>query len=468
MSEMPTHVHLIGIGGINMSAIAKLLFRSGVKVSGSDVVASEQTEELVRKGIPVIIGHEQAFVPEDATLIIYSSAVPESDPERRQARARGLRELTNFEFLAQWAQDQRVVLVTGTHGKSTTTALAGLMLIEGGLDPLVIVGSKVPAFTDGNVRSGGGSIWLIEGDEYARHFLAFQPQAILINNIELDHTDIFPTLDHMVGAFRELLHQVRDGGLVVANADDRNVSTLLGGERTALEARGVKIVTYGYGAHAMVRVSDEAIRVGEQLFLIKDERGQMIRGSLHVPGRMNICNATGAAALALALGAGTEPIRRAVNAFTGIWRRFETISDKDGVLVISDYGHHPTAIRSTLEAARSFYPGRRIVLCFQPHQHNRTRQLFLDFVPSFDLADALVLVEIYDVPGRKTHEDEQVSSKDLCDAIRHHDADRLSQRPLEYAATVHEASPIIERWKRKGDIVIVMGAGDVYKIAEKL
>ncbi len=465
---MPTHVHLIGIGGINMSAIAKLLLRSGITVSGSDAVKTELTEELAQKGIHVTIGSEESYLPAETSLVIYSSAVPENNKERLEARARNLRQITNFDFLAEWAQEQEVVLVTGTHGKSTTTALAGLMLIESRLDPLVIVGSKVPAFPDGNVRSGAGRIWLIEGDEYARHFLAFHPSAILINNIELDHTDIFPTLEDMIEAFRQLLHQVRDHGLVVVNADDRNVGTLIGSERAALEARGVRVVTCGYGAHAMVRVSDEGIRGGEQQFLLKDGAGRLIRSSLHIPGRMNICNATGAAALALGLGAHPEAIRKAINAFTGIWRRFEKISEKDGVLVVSDYGHHPTAVRVTLEAARAFYPGRRLVLCFQPHQHNRTRQLFLDFVPAFDLADALLLVEIYDVPGRKAPEDEHISSRDLVDAIRHHDADRLCQRPLEYAETPADALPVIARWKRRGDIIIVMGAGDVYKIAEQI
>jgi UDP-N-acetylmuramate-alanine ligase len=191
----------------------------------------------------------------------------------------------------------------------------------------------------------------------------------------------------------------------------------------------------------MVRVSDEAIRPGEQQFLLKDEAGHLIRATLRVPGKMNICNTVGAAALSLALGASAEAVRKAVQSFTGIWRRFEQISDKDGVLVISDYGHHPTAIRATLEAARSFYPGRRIILCFQPHQHNRTRELFLDFVPAFDLADVLILVEIYDVPGRKTAQDEHISSQDLYDAIRHHDADRLCQRSLEFAPTPEDALP---------------------------
>ncbi len=450
-----------------MSAIAKLLLRAGVGVTGSDSTASEQTDELIRKGIHVTIGQVEASIPTEAQLVIYSSAVPEENIERMQARARGLRQLTNFEFLAEWSQNQKIVLITGTHGKSTTTAIAGLILEASGQDPLVIVGSKVPGFVDGNVRPGAGHLWVIEGDEYARHFLAFHPSVVLINNIELDHTDIFSGLEDMVDAFRKLLDQMQDGGTVVANADDRNVSALIGSERTSLEARNIKIVTYGYGAHATVRVSDEAIRTGEQQFLVKDEAGHLIRVSLHVPGRMNAMNATGAAALALSLGAEPASVQRVLNKFTGIWRRFETVSDVDGILTISDYGHHPTAIRMTLEATRSFYPGRRILLCFQPHQHNRTRQLFLDFVPAFDLADALILAEIYDVPGREEAADATVSSKDLCDAIRHHDADRLCRRPLECARDPEEAQELIQRWQKPGDIVLIMGAGDIYRIVKK-
>lgn len=468
MSETLRHVHLIGIGGINMSAVAKLLLQSGIKVSGSDVVESELTREVARKGGQIKIGQEEASIPADANLVVYSSAVPEDNIERRESRSRGLRQVTNFEFLAEWARDQEVVLITGTHGKSTTTALAGLMGVEAGLDPLVIVGSKVPAFREGNVRSGAGRYWIIEGDEYAKHFLAFHPSAVLVNNIELDHTDVFPDLEAMVDAFRSLLHQVRDGGLVIANADDRNVGTLIGHERAALEARRVRIITYGYGAHADVRVSDEVVKPGEQSFLLKDDQGHLIRASLHVPGRMNVVNAAGAAALLLGLGAPTEAIRKAIGEFAGIWRRFEMVSDKDGVLVVSDYAHHPTAVRLTLEAARGFYSGRRIVLCFQPHQRNRTRHLFLDFIPALDAADALVLTEIYDVAGREAKEDAAISSQDLVDALCHHDADRLCRRPLEYARDPEEALDILGRWKKKGDLVIVMGAGDIYQIADRL
>lgn len=461
-------VHLVGIGGINMSGVAKLLLQAGVRVSGSDAEESENTQELKRMGIEVKIGHVAENVPPDADLLIYSSAVPESNVERMEGRKLNVRQLTNFQFLGEWTAGKQVVLITGTHGKSTTTALAGLMLLEAKKDPTVIVGSKVPSFPDGNIRLGKSDLFVIEGDEYARHFLEFHPNALVLNNIELDHTDIFPDLPALVQAFRELLQQVKDDGLIVANADDPNVGTLLGEERRHLEARGVRIKTFGFGAHAVSQIADYTVKQEEQVFALRDERGLVTRFSLKVPGRMNILNATAASTLVMALGCPSEVVRAVLGVFSGIWRRFERVSDRDGILVISDYGHHPTAVKQTLEAARSFYPGRRIVLCFQPHHKNRTKHLFLDFIPAFDLADALILSEIYDVKGREAKDDQDISSRDLEEAILHHDADRGMARAVGYVPNPQEALTLLKRWRKTGDIIIVMGAGDIYKIAPKV
>ncbi len=465
-----TRAHLIGIGGINMSAVAKLLVDAGVTVSGSDAKDSEETRALVGRGITVHIGHSPMNLPEACDAVIYSSAVPEQNPERIAARAKGIREMTNFEFLGAWTASAYTVLVTGTHGKSTTTSLVGLMLTQAGKNPTVVVGSKVPKFEEGNLRLGTQDLWVIEGDEYARHFLEFRPKAVLINNIELDHTDVFPDLPTMIDAFRALLARVQDRGMVIANADDANVSSLIGEERRALEARGIRVKTFGFGAHADVQVVDYAVRPAEQAFGLRNEHGYIARFTLGVPGKMNVSNAAGAATLATLLAAPAEAIRSVLAEFTGIWRRFEKIAEDAGqkITILSDYGHHPTAVRETLAAAKGFYPGRRIVLCFQPHHRNRTKHLFLEFVPSFDLADALLLCEIYDVAGRDDSADQDISSRDLEEAILHHDADRAVTRPLQYAATPADARELLKRWKKPGDVIIVMGAGDVYLIAPEI
>jgi UDP-N-acetylmuramate--alanine ligase len=465
----PKHVHLIGIGGINMSAVAKLLKAAKIGVSGSDAHKSELTEELEKQGIPVMIGHDGKNVPPETDVLVYSSAVPESNVERMEGRKRGLTQLTNFQFLGSWTSEaSRLVLITGTHGKSTTTALTGLLLEKEGMDPTVVVGSRVPSFPDRNLRLGRQDFWVIEGDEYARHFLEFRPTAVVLNNIELDHTDVFPDIETMVEAFRKLLSQVRDKGVVIANADDARVGSLIGEQRAALEARGVHIVTFGFGAHADVQIVDHVTRAGEQSFALRDAHGLVTRYLLHVPGRMNVMNAAAAVTLTSTIGISAESARAVLGTFSGIWRRFEKIAEKNGITVISDYGHHPTAIVATLEAARGFYPGRRIVLAFQPHHRNRTKHLFLDFIPAFDRADALLLVEIYDVTGREGQQDADVSSRDLLDAVIRHDADRAVKRTTEFATDPDAALETLKRWAKEGDVVIVMGAGKLYSIAMKI
>jgi len=451
-----------------MSGLAKLLVKAGVIVSASDITKSEITDELKKKGIDVKIGHAKKNIPADAELVIYSSACPDTNLERVEARARQLRQINNFQFLGEMTEDRHTVLVCGTHGKSTTTALVGSMLIEGGLNPTVIVGTRVPGFKDRNAYLGGEEIFVIEGDEYAKHFLAFHPTAVILNNIELDHTDVFPDIESLMQTFQELLTHVQPKGIVIANANDPHIQTLIGQERSRLEARGITIKTFGFGSHADIQIADVTNKPGAQLFAVRDDQGLVSRFTLQLPGRMNVMNATGALTLALQLGVSGDAIRRVLESFEGVWRRFERIADYHNMLVISDYAHHPTAIAATLEAAKQFYPGRRIVLCFQPHHRHRTKHLFLDFVPSFDKADVLILTEIYDVAGRDDSQDQDISSRDLEQAIMHHDADRGVKRLVEYAANPEEALQTLRRLRVAGDVILVMGAGDIYLIANKV
>ncbi len=466
MSFSVKHVHLIGIGGINMSAIAKLLRHQGIGVSGSDASTSEMTDELIRLGIEVKIGHAGANVPHETDLILYSSAVPESNVERAEGRKRPVRQINNFQFLGEWTADARTLLVTGTHGKSTVTAMLGLLLEAGGMDPTVLVGSRVASFPEGNLRMGRKDFYVIEGDEFARHFLEFHPWGVIINNMELDHTDVYADMQAVVETFRELLRRVQDRGIVVANADDPQVSTLIGQERAHLEQRGVRIRTFGAGSHADIQMMDMACKTGEQTFSLRDGQGLVTRHTLLIPGRMNAMNATAALTLARALGVTQDATARVFSSFRGVWRRFEIVSDLGGMTVVSDYGHHPTAVRATLEAARSFFPNRRVMLCFQPHHRNRTKHLFSDFVSSFDRADVLILCEIYDVVGRDAKEDAIVSSHDLLQAVERHDAERGMHRSLTYAADPAASLAEVQRGKKSGDVIIVMGAGDIYCIAK--
>ena len=455
-------VHLVGIGGINMSAVAKLLLAAGVRVSGSDVQENEQTKILAARGVKIAIGHAASNIPADADLVIYTSAVGPVSPgyiEREEAQRRGIRELTNFQFLGEWSADRKTVLVVGTHGKSTTTAMLGLIAEKAHLDPTIIVGSKVASFAEGNLRLGSSDLFIIEGDEYAKHFLEFKPYGVLLNNIELDHTDIFPTIETMVGTFRELILKIRYGGILVANVGDGNVKKLLMQEAASLELLHVRVVGFNGGMENEWKVS-HTFDAGYTHVSI-ERPGVVYRFVLNVPGAHNALNAAGAALMGLELGASYPDIAGALEAFRGIWRRFELVRDKDDIRIYSDYGHHPTAIASTLAAAKEMSMGSRVVLCFQPHHHNRTKHLFLDFVPSFDLADALVLCEIYDVAGRDATEDGDVSSHDLVDAVIRHDADRGVKRLVEFAEGPDAAVQRTLELAEPGDVVIFMGAGDI-------
>ncbi|MFH1705143.1 MAG: UDP-N-acetylmuramate--L-alanine ligase [Patescibacteria group bacterium] len=460
--------HLIGVGGINMSAVAKLLLSAGVHVSGSDLSANDQTEILAARGASIYIGEAPENIPQDCELVITTSAAPVANKERIAAAERRIPEMTNFAFLGKWFAEAKTFVVAGTHGKSTTTAMLGLILERAGLDPTVIVGSKVPTFTDGNLRLGKSDLFVIEGDEYAKHFLEFKADGVILNNLELDHTDVFTNIENLLLSFHELVGQVKDGGIVVVNISDARLAGLIETEWEALNGRGIKIVTFGLatGATLASEESGDAWSVSSrqtaELHAVRLNRNETQHDfNLHVIGEFNAMNAAAAALLAEAVGASWQDITAALESFKGIWRRFEFLEDRQGALIYSDYGHHPTAVSATLKAARTAFPDKRIVLCFQPHHRNRTKILFLDFVPSFDLADVLVLGEIYEVSGRDDEPDKDISSRDLLDALARHDASREAKRVLEFGGAIAAAVKRTLELSVAGDLVIFMGAGDI-------
>lgn len=475
-------VHLTGIGGISMSAVAKILVASGIKVTGSDVKSNEQTELLVARGVTVHIGEDPAFVAPETELLIYTSAAPETNRERAAAKERKIPELTNFQFLGEWFAEKRVVLVTGTHGKSTTTALLGRALIAAEKDPTVLVGSKVPDFEEGNLRLGGSDLVVIEGDEYAKHFLEFKPYGVSINNIELDHTDVYANLEEMVATFGELLARVQNGGIILANMSDARVEALIALTSQSLEARHVSVIPFGvkHGWNITERkiisstelASDSLERadtVNEvQHIYISNPNGEVMEIALQIPGEFNAMNALAALSMAEALEADRSKAISSLDSFTGIWRRFESLGVKQGVHVYSDYGHHPTAVSQTLRAAHEAFPDKKIILCFQPHHRNRTKQLFFEFEASFDKADALILCEIYDVAGREAKEDERISSRDFLDVLSRRDAEYGVTRQVSYAANPTEAIQQARAACKPGDVLIIMGAGDIDVIARKM
>ncbi len=463
-------VHLIGIGGINMSAVAKLLVKSGHTVTGSDVKTSEATDELIKMGIKIAIGpHDERNLPNDAQAVVHTSAAPESNPERLAAKARNLPDITNFEWLGSWFKGDKVVLVTGTHGKSTTTAVLGKMCEDGGLDPTVVVGSRLSEWPDGNLRVGKSDLVIIEGDEYAKHFLEFSPAAVIVNNIELDHTDVYKDLDDIRKTFEKLLHQAKKGGTVVANGESDPVRLAL---KPFMATNVLKTVFFGDVPESVAHVPGSPVTAKdlEAKTHIKWEDGQtkvrieksgwVLDLESNLLGRHNGMNVAAAALMAHELGAEDQAIKKASSEFNGIWRRMELLTERDGVKIFSDYGHHPTAVSANIQALREAFPDKRLVLCFQPHHKNRTKQLFDQFAACFDRADVLILCEIYDVAGRDADGDADMSSQKLLDAVKN----REMARPLtdmEYAPDPATAVKRTLELIKPGDVCVFMGAGDM-------
>lgn len=455
-------IHCIGVGGIGISAVAKFLVVKGKAVSGSDAQASMIIDNLAKgllvKGLgaakpvhpEVWIGSHPEKISKDIDLIVYSEAVPIEDPERAKAAELGIPQLGHFDFLGELSKEYRTICVTGTNGKSTTTAMTGKIFEEAGLDPTVFVGTLVPGWELGNLRVGKSDILIIEGDEYKQKMVKLWPETTVITNIAEDHLDVYRDLEHIVATFAECADKTTK--MVILNRDDKNSMRLMNAQRREFGH---------YATPVYYRINQRNVVPGGQEFVFS---GPMDLGSieLRIPGEFNAYNAVAAASVAREYGIHMTHIQKALKAFPGVWRRFERVGEYKGAEIISDYGHHPDAIRGTLEAAHELFPGRRVVLCFQPHQHSRTKALFADFVKSFADADVVVLPEIYHVEGRN-EEEGKISSQDLLDALKPN-----FDKPMFYAKDLIEAQAILEKEIKAGDVVLIMGAGSVDEIVRKL
>lgn len=443
------NIHCIGIGGIGISAIAKFLVAQGKTVTGSDAFASKITRELETRGVTVSIGHAAENLPMNADLVVYTEAAGPENVERAEAERRGIRQLGHFDFLGELSKEYRTICVTGTNGKSTTTAMTGLIFEAAKLDPTVFVGSLVPGWKDGNLRLGKSDILILEGDEYKKKMLKLHPETTLITNVEADHLDVYRDLEDIEDAFHQLGTQTSK--LVLQNIFefDRHIYC----EEGEAEAKYFGEEFIGKPRWPWFWRPQKKTRVIENGW-------QSLGGvELQIPGEFNMMNAFGARAIARAYGIDDAITHKALRAFKGIWRRFEKVGEFKGATVISDYGHHPTAIKGTLKAAKEFYPGRRVVVLFEPHQHSRTKELFADFVASFADADVAIISEIYHVEGRLASEGD-VSSRDIVQAI--------ALPTVTYAPDLTSAESMLRKVVQKGDVVIVMGAGDVDKVARNL
>ncbi|HEY5139577.1 MAG TPA: Mur ligase domain-containing protein, partial [Methylococcales bacterium] len=366
-------IHFIGIGGIGISSLAYLSLAEGKRVTGSDATGSALTDDLMEEGADIYIGHNADNVTDDTELAIYTEAIDqENNPEFLRAKEMGIPVLSYFEALGQIARTKKTIAVVGTHGKTTTTAMLGLALIDAGFDPLVIVGSKVRKFNGRNINIGKGDVFVAEACEYRRSFLSIAPFGVVFLNCEAEHLDYYKDEADYISAYKELIEQIPVDGFLVANMEDKNV------RKIAKNCAG--------------RIIPVTMKDADELDL-----------HMQVMGDFNRLNATQAFWAAEALGADVEKTRDSLEHFTGTWRRMEVKGEFNGALLLDDYGHHPTEVFSTLQAIKNKYPDKNLICVFQPHQYSRTHLLINEFKRAFEYADKLIITDIY--AARDTDED---------------------------------------------------------------
>jgi len=436
-----------------MRAAAAVLLRQGAVVSGSDRLASAATAKLSEAGATVRIGQDPANLPDALDLVVVSAAIDEANPELCEARRRGCRIIKYAQLLGQLMQDHVGVAVAGTHGKSTTTAMTAFILRQAGLDPTFVIGAGVDQLGGGS-GLGEGPHFVVEACEFDRSFLHLSPKLAAILNIEEDHLDCYSGLAQIVEAFAAFASRVPRDGVVIANYEDRAVTT-------ALASASASIERFGFERGADWQAERLESRRGCFAFDIVHRGDCLGRVQLSIPGRHHVGNALAAGALAWHCGADAEAITAALGAFRGARRRLTHRGEAQGVVILDDYAHHPTEIQVTLRAAKDAYQPERMWVVFQPHQHSRTRFLLNDFARSFGLADVVVVPDIYFV--RDSHmERERIGSRDLVERIRANGGEAVYLPDFEQIATY-----LTSRLK-PGDLVITMGAGDVWKIADEL
>jgi len=446
-------IHLVGIGGCGMSALAGLLLRRGARLSGSDQCLSRTITQLAEAGALITAHGLPASVPRDTDLVVASAAIPSDQAELVEARRRGIPVVKYAELLGAVLARHDGIAISGTHGKSTTAAWLAFVLRRAGLDPSFVVGAVVEQLGGGS-GVGSGPHFVAEACEYDRSFLNLHPRRAAILNIEEDHLDCYRNIDEIQAAFATFAGGIPPDGLVLLNAADARCRAIATEVTTAVQ-------TFGAVSDADWRALNMTLLDGRYAFDVA-YRGNTL-GRLHprLPGRHNVDNALAVVALAHDCGVPWEALRQALEDFHGARRRLERRGEVGGVLVLDDYAHHPTEIRATLQAARERYNPRHLWCVFQPHQHSRTRFLLADFARSFGAADRVVVPEIYFVRDSQ-RERELVRAEDLVERIN------AAGGQAAYVPQFADIAALLARETHPGDVVITMGAGNIWKVADEL
>lgn len=434
-------VHLLGAGGIGVSAAGKYFLLHNIKVTGADLHLNRQTTELTELGAQITEGNGEELIDSETDLILYSPAVPENNPARQKAKELNIPQISYPEFLGQLSETRKTIAISGTNGKSTTTAMIAKILIDAGYDPMVFLGTESPDFSHGNYHHGQG-VWLIvEACEYKAAMLNIKPHLAVITNIELDHLDYYKNINHIKETFQQWIDPISSfDGYVILNSNDE-VSTKLN-RPDAIFAKLENRMTGNQLQSFQVQISGDPTISGK------------FSAKLSIPGEFNAENASLAIATAKTVRVNEEIIKSSLQEFSGTWRRFEFLGQFHQAKVFSDYAHHPTSIKGLIQATKEQFPQQKIAIIFEPHQHARTKELFSDFLDSFSEADLTIITDIYGVAGRT--ENDQISSENLVQQIK-------KQNPelnISYQKTPEQA---LNSLKNQSDIILIVGAGTIYE-----
>ncbi|MDR2350656.1 MAG: UDP-N-acetylmuramate--L-alanine ligase [Deltaproteobacteria bacterium] len=451
MYRKKRNIHFVGIGGMGMSGIAEVLLTLGHGVSGSDLRESPATERLRGLGARIFKGHDGALV-EGADVVVVSSAVSDDNPEVTEARRLRVPVIPRAEMLGELMRIKTSIAVAGSHGKTSTCSLVGMILTEGGLDPTLVIGGKVKNLGV-NARLGQGEFLVAEADESDGSFLLLSPTITVVTNIDREHLNYYGNLNRLKETFLTFANKVPFYGVSILCLDDPEVQSLIPRVKK-------RFVTYGLSSQSTVTAKNISREEWGHSFDLVVQGASKGRLKVNLPGTHNVLNALAAAAVALEMGVGFESLRVGIEKLQGVGRRFEKKGETGGVTILDDYGHHPTEIRATLSALSDTFPERRKVVLFQPHRHTRTKDLFDDFVTSFNQADRLWISAIYPAgeepfPG--------VDAESLSEAIRSH-----GHSFVEYGGDVGELADKVMGDTREGDVILTLGAGNIWEAGEEI
>ena len=447
----PQHLHFVGIGGIGMSGIAELLLNLGYKVSGSDLKLSDITDRLKDLGGIIFEGH-QAEQIKGADVVVISSAVRKDNPEVVAAEHASIPVIPRAEMLAELMRLKYSIAVAGAHGKTTTTSIVASVLARGGLDPTVVIGGKLKGIGS-NAVLGKGDYIVAEADESDGSFLKFSPAIAVVTNIDREHLDFYPDLDAIKSVFLNFIDRIPFYGLAILCLDNEPIQDLI----PAIKKR---YTTYGMSSQADFQIRDVEFEKRQSRFTVYNQGKKLGRITLNLPGIHNVYNATASIAVGIELDVPFAAIKSALETLEGVQRRLEIKGEVGGITVVDDYGHHPTEIKTTLEAVVKCWPDRRKVVVFQPHRYSRTRALFDDFTRSFYQSDLLLVLPIY---AASEQEIEGVSGQLLCEGIQAH-----GHKEVIFAAEMKTAVDYLKKNLTSGDILLTLGAGDVWKVGEQV